>query len=104
MPDYFYVYPAYLAEGTSRRGGRRIPAPSALKEVSAEEIVQAAKRLGLSAVAEPAKQYPRQVSAYAGRVKITKKGSTAKAELLRRLAVEIRKLRPRGGAAGSGGA
>lgn len=103
MPDYFYVYPAYLSEGTSRRGGRRIPTPTALKEVNVEEIVQAAKRLGLSAVAEPAKQYPRRVSAYEGRVKITKNGSAAKAEILRRLAQEVRKLRPRSGAAGSGG-
>ena len=104
MPDFFYVYPAYLTDGTSRRGGRRVPAPAALKEVSAEEIVQAAKRLGLAAVAEPAKQYPRQVHAFAGRVKITKKGTSAKAEILRRLAEEIRRLRPRSGAARGGGA
>jgi signal recognition particle subunit SEC65 len=93
MPDHFYVYPAYLGRGLSRKGGRRVPEGASLPELTAEELVAAAKRLGFRAEVEAEKQYPRRFFDYAGRVKVTKKGSTSKARFLKALAEELQKHR-----------
>jgi signal recognition particle subunit SEC65 len=93
MPDHFYVYPAYLGRGLSRTGGRRVPEASSLPDLTAEEIVAAAKRLGFKAELESDKQYPRRFFEYSGRVKVTKKGSTSKAHFLKELAAELQKQR-----------
>jgi len=95
MPDHFYVYPAYL-EKVPRSAGRRVPAPAGLGDVSAEEIVEAAKRLGVKAELEAEKQYPRRFFTYAGRVKITKKAGTTKTAFLRALAAELQRRRGQG--------
>ena len=95
MPDYFYVYPAYLSEGVARREGRRVPALTSVKEATIEEIAEAAKRLGFSAEIQAQKNYPRQFFTYAGRVKVTKEGDVSKTEFLRRVAAEVRRLRPK---------
>jgi signal recognition particle subunit SEC65 len=97
MPDHFYVYPAYLGHGLSRSDGRRVPESESLVEVSAEEIAQAAKRLGYRAEVEADKQYPREVSTYAGRVKVAKRAGLTKARFLRQVTGELRKLRAAAG-------
>ena len=96
MPDHFYVYPAYL-EKVPRASGRRVPSADALGDVRAEEIVEAAKRLGLKAEVESDKQYPRRFFAYGGRVKVSKKAGTTKAAFLRALAHELKNHRAQGG-------
>jgi len=93
MPDHFYVYPAYLGRGLSRTAGRRVPESESLPDLTAEEIVDAAKRLGFRAELEAGKQYPRRFFDYAGRVKVMKKGATTKAHFLRQLAVELHRQR-----------
>ena len=93
MPDHFYVYPAYLGRGLSRKGGRRVPEAQTLPDLTTEEIVTAAKRLGFRVELEADKQYPRRFFDYAGRVKVTKKGSTTKARFLKELAAELQKVR-----------
>ena len=103
MPDYFYVYPGYLTDGVSRRGGRRVPTPIAVKDVTAEEIAEAARALGYKVELQAGKQYPRQFFSYSGRVKLTKKGSAKKTEVLRALVSEIRRTRPATAAGHKGG-
>jgi signal recognition particle subunit SEC65 len=98
MPDHFYIYPAYLGRGHSRAAGRRVPEPEALSDVTAEEIAQAAKRLGYKAEVEAEKHYPRDAPAVAGRVKVTKRGGVTKAKFLRLVGGELRKTRAPGGA------
>ena len=93
MPDHFYVYPAYLGRGLSRKGGRRVPESSSLADLTTEEILAAAKRLGFRAEVESEKQYPRRFFEYAGRVKVTKKGGTTKVRFLKDLAAELQKQR-----------
>jgi len=93
MPDHFYVYPAYLGRGLSRKSGRRVPQAASLPELTVEEIVAAAKRLGYRAEAEADKHYPRRFFDYAGRVKVTKKGTGTKAGFLKALSAELAKSR-----------
>ncbi len=92
MPDHFYVYPSYLRAKGSRASGRRVPAAVAAAEVTTEEIVAAARRLGYVAEAEPGKLYPREAHRFEGRVKITKKGEGSKARILRQIAEQLRSL------------
>ncbi len=94
MPDHFYVYPAYLGRGLSRRAGRRVPEPDAVPDATAEEIVTAARHLGFKAEAEPGKQYPRRYFAEEGRVKVAKRAGTTKAAFLRAVAAELKRQRP----------
>lgn len=93
MPDHFYVYPAYLDSSRPRSLGRRVPTPEGTAEVTAEEIVAAAKALGASATAEPEKQYPRTFFTYSGRVRVAKKGGLSKGPFLKQLAQEIARRR-----------
>ena len=97
MPDHFYVYPAYLDRKLSRADGRRVPEAEGTADVTAEELVEAAKRLGVKAELETGKQYPRRDFAFAGRVKVAKRGGRAKAAFLRSLAVEVQKVRAQAG-------
>jgi len=97
MPDHFYVYPSYLGRGLSRADGRRLPEADAVADVTVDEIVQAAKRLGYKAEAETEKHYPRRFFAYEGRVKVTKRPGTTKTTFLRAVAADVRKHRPAGG-------
>jgi signal recognition particle subunit SRP19 len=97
MPDHFYVYPAYLARGRSRGEGRRVPATVSIPDLTADEIVAAATHLGFKAEVEGEKQFPRDVPAYSGRVKVRKKGGTTKAGFLRQLATELARRRAAGG-------
>jgi signal recognition particle subunit SRP19 len=97
MPDHFYVYPSYLGRERTRKDGRRIPAALALADLTGEEIVAAAQHLGFKAELEPTKHYPRTASAFEGRVKVTKKGTTTKAAFLRRVAGEVARRRAVGG-------
>jgi signal recognition particle subunit SEC65 len=96
MPDHFYVYPAYLGRALSRKDGRRLPEAEAVPDVTAEEILLSARRLGYKAESEPEKQYPRRFFAYDGRVKVMKRAGTTKTAFLRAVAADVRKHRPAG--------
>jgi signal recognition particle subunit SEC65 len=90
VPEHFYIYPTYLRRKGSRADGRRVPAAIAPAEASPEAIVEAARRLGFTAEAEPAKLYPRQSHLFEGRVKVAKKAGTKKAAALRQIAERLR--------------
>jgi signal recognition particle subunit SRP19 len=90
MPDHFFVYPAYLLRSLSRDAGRRVPSPRAVTETTVEGILEAAKRLGLQATAEPEKRYSREPFAQAGRVRIQKKAGLTKVKALLLLADDLR--------------
>ena len=96
MPDHFYVYPAYLGRGLSRKGGRRVPESATVPELTIDEIVAAAKRLGYRVEVEADKQYPRRFFDYAGRVKVVKKAGATKAAFLKALAADLLKHRAAG--------
>jgi signal recognition particle subunit SRP19 len=89
MPDHFFVYPSYLRRATTRALGRRVPQSVAVTEPGLAEIVEVAQMLGFTASAEPEKQYPRAVHAYAGRVRVAKKPGVTKTVFLRKLSEEL---------------
>lgn len=92
MPDYFYVYPQYLA-GPSRALGRRVNKEVSVGgDITTDQLLGAAKTLGFEAVAED-KHYPRSFWKYDGRIKVTKKPGIAKAKCLRMLAAELSRNR-----------
>ena len=70
-----------------------MPQSATIAELTAEEILTAAKRLGFRAEVEAEKNYPRQYFDYAGRVKVTKKAGTTKAQFLKQLAAELAKVK-----------
>jgi len=94
MPEFFYVYPAYLGQGLSRADGRRVVAGDALAELTVDEIAQAAKRLGYKAEVQTDKQYPRDTSSLVGRVKVAKHAGVTKTQFLHLLTAELRARRP----------
>ncbi|RLG22978.1 signal recognition particle protein Srp19 [Methanosarcinales archaeon] len=89
----YVVWPAYLDGRYTRRMGRRIPRKIASKDVSVEEVLEASKKLGLEAVIEEDKSYPRSWWEHSGRVVI--ETSKKKSEVLREIALEIMKMRRR---------
>jgi signal recognition particle subunit SEC65 len=96
MPDHFFVYPTYVKQGVTRALGRRVPSRLAVADATLSEIAEATTTLGFVATAEPEKQYPREVSTYAGRLKVVKQPGVSKAEFLRRLAMELARKRAAG--------
>ena len=88
---YLVLWPAYFDSTKSRDEGRRAPRHLCVPNPSPEELLEAAKRLGLRALLEPDKRYPRSWWAKPGRVLVQK--HTRKAELIRRIADELRRLR-----------
>ncbi|MHB8351964.1 MAG: signal recognition particle subunit SRP19/SEC65 family protein [Thermoplasmata archaeon] len=91
MPDHLYIYPSYLRRTGSRSEGRRVPASDAVADVTAEEILGAAQRLGYRARIEDSKQYPRTAHRFEGRVRVEKReGAPPKAALLREIAHALR--------------
>ncbi|MCX8196505.1 MAG: signal recognition particle protein Srp19 [Acidilobaceae archaeon] len=86
------VWPAYIDELASRREGRKIARVKAVRRPSVEEIVQAAKLLGLNPEVEQ-KRYPRAWWEQDARVIVDKRGP--KRQILEIIASKIAKLRKR---------
>ena len=84
------VWPVYIDSTASRGEGRKISLRDAVRKPRVEEIVEAAKRLGLNPEVEEAR-YPRSWWENTRRVIVDKMGS--KSATLKALATELRKLR-----------
>jgi len=84
------VWPVYIDATASRSEGRKIPLRYAVKKPRVEEVVEAAKRLGLNPVVEEAK-YPRAWWEFSKRVVVDKQGS--KLATLIALSAEVRRIR-----------
>lgn len=84
------VWPVYIDSTASRGEGRKIPLRDAVRKPRVEEIVEAARRLGLNPEVEEAR-YPRSWWENTRRVIVDKIGS--KLSILKALAAELRKLR-----------
>lgn len=85
------IYPQYLDSTKSRRLGRKLSKSDAVPKPSVDEIVAAARDLGLDPIVEENKQYPRDPWSYDKRVVVLKKES--KLSVLRRIAKRIKEHR-----------
>ncbi|MET1128317.1 MAG: signal recognition particle protein Srp19 [Thermoproteota archaeon] len=84
------VWPAYIDATKTRREGRKLPLSESIRRPRVDEIVEAARRLGLNPEVEQAR-YPRDWLEERERVVVDKRGS--KLETLRLIAREVAKLR-----------
>jgi len=84
------LWPINIDSTASRSEGRKIPLRDAVRKPRAEEIIEAAQRLGLNPVTEKAK-YPRRWWEQTTRVIVDKAGS--KLETLKMIAREVKKIR-----------
>ncbi|MEB3764922.1 MAG: signal recognition particle subunit SRP19/SEC65 family protein [Desulfurococcales archaeon] len=85
------VYPSYFDASLTRRLGRRVSKELAVKDPRPEDIVRAAKRLGLDAYVEEGR-YPRVWWRYSTRV-VVSKGGYSKREILRLIGEELKKVK-----------
>jgi len=85
MPDKdkYVLWPAYFDRRRSRGDGRRVAKDIAVPNASADEIVKAAKKLGLNPVKEN-KAYPGRWWKREGQVLVDKKEK--KTEIIRKVA------------------
>ncbi|HDN50458.1 MAG: signal recognition particle protein Srp19 [Thermoplasmata archaeon] len=72
MRDKWVIWPIYIDATASRKQGRKISRERAVKNPTADDIVKAAKKLGLNPVKEE-KSYPKRWWRREGRVLVDKK-------------------------------
>ena len=72
MRDKWVIWPIYIDAGASRREGRKVSRELAIKNPTVDDIVKAAKKLGLNPVKEE-KSYPKRWWRREGRVLVDKK-------------------------------
>ncbi len=85
------LWPANIDSTLSRSEGRKIPRKEAVRKPRVEEIVEAAKRLGLNPSVEDAR-YPRKWWEQKQRVVVDRAGMS-KIEVLKMIAREVERLR-----------
>jgi signal recognition particle subunit SRP19 len=85
------LWPAYFDVRLSREEGRMVPKSTAVDDPKCEEIVSALRKLGMEGKLEEGKAFPREWHKARGRVVVGK--TTAKRELLKRVATELKRAR-----------
>ncbi len=88
------IYPVYFDIQKSRSDGRKVSEKYAVKSPKIEEIVEAAKKLGLNPVVEMDKRYPKDWFFSRGRVLVDK--VKPKSVILKEIGIEIKKMRNEG--------
>jgi signal recognition particle subunit SRP19 len=83
------IWPVYFDSSYSRGEGRRVPRTKAVKDPKAEDVEEAARRLGLNPILEPAAKYSKQPWRPIGVVLVDKKGS--KTRIIKEIAEELRR-------------
>ncbi|MFP3227185.1 MAG: signal recognition particle subunit SRP19/SEC65 family protein [Caldisphaera sp.] len=86
----YIIWPSYLDSSLSKNKGRKISKNKAIVKPSIEEIVMAAKKLGLNPIVEE-KKYPKLWYEQTKRVVILKKEN--KRKILKLISDEIIKMR-----------
>ena len=83
------IWPVYFDASYSRGEGRRVPRNKAVKDPKAEDVEEAARRLGLNPILEAAAKYSKQPWRPVGVVLVDKKGS--KTRIIKEIAEELRR-------------
>jgi len=74
----FVIYPIYFDKTVSKFSGRKVSLKNAVEKPNIEEIVKAAKSLGLNPVLEKETSHPFQPWRKEGRILVDKKYSKSK--------------------------
>ena len=82
--DKYVVWPIYFDKSVSRISGRKVPKKNAVDKPNIEDILKAAKSLGLNPVVEKECSYPSKHWKQDGRVLVDKKDK--KTKILRQIA------------------
>lgn len=82
--DKYVVYPIYFNKSISRLAGRKVPLKNAVDNPTIENVIKAAKSLGLNPVLEKEVAHPSKNWKKDGRLLIDKKDK--KIKLLRQIA------------------
>ena len=75
MRNKWVIWPIYFDADASRLEGRRVPKELAVKNPTADDILKAAKKLGLAAIKEEKAAYPSRWWRKEGSVLVGKKFS-----------------------------
>ena len=76
--EKYVVYPVYFDKSVSRLKGRRVPSKYAVEKPSIEDILKAAKSLGLNPILESGVSHPSRNWKKEGRILIDKKDTKSK--------------------------
>jgi len=76
--DKYVVWPIYFDKSVSRLSGRKISKKNAVDKPNIEDIIKAAKSLGLNPVLEKESAYPSKHWKKEGRILVDKKDSKSK--------------------------
>ena len=85
------LYPAYFDLGRSRTGGRRVARRWAVESPTVEEVVTAAKALGLEPQLDPEKAFPTSHWRHEGRVLV--RADYFKTSVVQKVAERMKKAR-----------
>jgi signal recognition particle subunit SRP19 len=84
------LWPVYFEAGKSRSEGRRVPAHLAVKGVTAEAILKAAKAAGYEAEFDPNAKHPAHWFDNSGRVLV--RTGEKKTVVLRKVALQLKRI------------
>jgi len=88
-----YIYPVYFDVSRSRGQGRRVPKKLAVQTPSINELGQIASSLDLNFEANAEAKYPRFHWVPSGRLLIKKQEDFNKNVLIKKIAIQLKKLR-----------
>ena len=89
--DKAIIWPAYFDQTRTRKQGRRVSKSLAVQSPKAEEIVEAAEKLGLRPEVAAEAGYPKTPWAKTGKIMVDKKGS--KEQTIKKIAKQLMKVR-----------
>lgn len=84
------LWPIYFDADRSRSGGRKVPLHLAVKGVTAEALLKAARAAGYDAVLDPSAKHPASWFESSGRVLV--RTSERKSAVLKRVALELKRM------------
>ncbi len=90
---YIVIWPSNIDSTKSRSMGRKIPLKDAVKSPKKEELIEAAKELGIFIKFDEEKRYPKNWIYERGRLVVKK--VDRKIEILKKIARKISEMRPR---------
>ena len=91
--DVYVIWTVYFDRKLSKKRGRKLPKNKAIQKPTLDELVEAAKKLGLEIVSTRKARYPACWWIESGYIMIRKPADTNKAKVIDKIGYEIRRRR-----------